>query len=79
MKTLQVGEFKRRFSKVLDEIRQGEEITISFGKNREKIAVLIPYSSYKKKDKRKLGILENKASFHIEGNFELSDEEFLNS
>lgn len=77
MKTLQVGEFKRRFSEMLDSVRKGEEIAITFGKKKEKVAVIIPYEVYKKTSKRRLGLLENKASFEIREDFELSDEEFL--
>jgi antitoxin (DNA-binding transcriptional repressor) of toxin-antitoxin stability system len=79
MKTFQVGEFKSKFSKILEEVKLGREIAISFGKNKEKIAVIIPFSKYRKKNKRKLGILENKASFKIIGNFSLTDENFLDS
>jgi len=79
MKNLQVGEFKSKFSKVLEDIKKGREITISFGKKKEKIAVIIPYSKYKKSINRKLGILENKASFKIKENFSISDEELFNS
>lgn len=32
MKTLQVGELKSKFSQIIKEIKNGEEITISFGK-----------------------------------------------
>ncbi len=78
MKTLQVGELKSKFSKVLDYIKNGEEVTISFGKKKEKIAVIVPYSKYKKGINRKLGILKNKASYKIHDGFSLSDEEFLN-
>ena len=78
MKNLQVGEFKSKFSKVLEDIKKGEEITISFGKRKEKIAVIIPYSKYKNNIHRKLGILEKKASFEISDDYNISDEELLN-
>lgn len=78
MKTLQVGELKAKFSKVLEYLKNGEEITISFGKKKEKIAVIVPYSKYKKGINRKLGILKNKASFKIHKDFKISDEELLN-
>lgn len=78
MKTLQVGELKTKFSKVLDYIKNGEEVTISFGKKKEKLAVIVPYSKYKKGIHRKLGILKNKASFEIHNDFKISDEELLN-
>jgi antitoxin (DNA-binding transcriptional repressor) of toxin-antitoxin stability system len=79
MKTLPVGEFKSHFSEVLESIKKGEEIAISYGKRKEKIAVLMPYAKYSKKNKRNLGILEKKASFEILSDFEIDDDEFLNS
>lgn len=79
MKNLQVAELKTNFSEVLEDVKNGEEITISFGRKKEKIAVIIPYSKYKKNIKRKLGILENKASYKIDKNFKFTDEDFLNS
>ena len=78
MKILQVGELKSKFSKVLEDVKKGEEITISFGKKKEKLAVIIPYSKYKKKVHRKLGLLESKASCRINDNFSITDEELLN-
>ncbi|MEW6527325.1 MAG: type II toxin-antitoxin system Phd/YefM family antitoxin [Spirochaetota bacterium] len=78
MKVFQVGELKSKFSHVLDFIRKGEEITISYGKKKEKIAVIVPYSKYNKAKHRKLGILKNKASFKIHGDFKTTDEELLN-
>jgi len=78
MKNLQVGELKSKFSKILNDIKNGEEFIISFGKKKEKIAVIIPYSKYKKNINRKLGILEKKASYKIEDDFEITDEELLN-
>ena len=77
MKNLQVAELKTHFSEILEDVKNGEEITISFGRKKEKIAVIIPYSKYKKNKKRKLGILENKAFYKIENNFKITDEEFL--
>ncbi len=79
MKILQVAELKTNFSELMEEVKNGEEITISFGRKKEKIAVIIPYSKYKKNIKRKLGLLENKASYKINKNFKFSDNNFLNS
>ncbi len=77
MKNVQVGELKSKFSRVLEDIKKGEEYVISFGKKKEKVAVIIPYAKYKKNISRKLGILEHKASFAIHGDFKLSDDEML--
>ena len=78
MKTLQVGELKSKFSQILNDVKHGEEIAISFGKKKETIAVIVPFSSYKNKKKRKLGIIEGKASFKLSDNFSITDEELLN-
>ena len=78
MKTLQVGEFKSHFSEVIEHIKKGEEVVISFGKKKEKIAVLVPYSKYMKKVSRKIGLLEKNASFTISSDFKVSDDTFFN-
>lgn len=79
MKTLPVGEFKSHFSEVLENIKNGEEIAVSFGKKKKKIAVLVPYESYKKKNKKRtLGSLKKKGKLEMI-NFEMTDEEFLKS
>ncbi len=78
MKTLMVGEFEKNFSKVLEIIEQGEEITIRSDNKKENIAVLIPFDKYTgTHKKRKLGILESKASFSLKKDFKITDEELL--
>ena len=79
MKTLQVGELKTKFSQVIEDLKSGEEITISYGKKHEKIAVIIPYSKYKSSSTRQLDILSGKASYHISQDFAISDESLLDS
>ena len=46
MKTLPVGEIKTHFSEVLSDVKSGEENVIIYGKEKENIAVIIPYSEY---------------------------------
>lgn len=60
MKTLAVGEFKSRFSEVLDEVKTGAEIVITYGRKKENIAVIIPYENFKKRNKVTLALLQNK-------------------
>ena len=79
MQTLTVGELKTGFSEVLKKIRSGEEIVISYGKKREKVAVLIPYSTYASTPERSLGLLKNRAECIIHDDFEISEEEMLAS
>lgn len=77
MESMSVGEFKAHFSLALEMVRQGKDIVISFGKRREKVAVLIPYSRIYKESERKLGLLSGKASFALKDDFTVSDEELL--
>lgn len=77
MKTLPVGELKTHFSEILDDIKSGEEIIVTYGKKKENIAVIIPYTSYKKKNKINLGLLSNK-KMTISSNFKITEEELLN-
>ncbi len=78
MDQLSVGEFKAKFSDVLLKIMKGESIGITYGKNKKRVAALVPYKKLMKK-KFKLGILAGKASFKIHNDFKMTDEEFLNS
>jgi prevent-host-death family protein len=77
MQTMTVGEVKAHFSEVLDIVQKGEDVVISFGKKKEKIAVLVPFSHYQRKPQRTLGLLEGKASFTLKDEFAVSDEELL--
>lgn len=76
MKTFPVGEFKANFSEILEQVRAGEEIAISYGKKKENIAVLIPYSTYKSKS-IKLGLLED-YKLEIHDDFKMTEEELTN-
>ena len=75
MKTYAVGEFKTHFSEIIERVRAGEEIVISYGKKKENVAVLIPYAAYKTKMIR-LGLLQDK-SLKIHDDFKMTEEELL--
>jgi prevent-host-death family protein len=78
MQTLTVGEFKANFSEVLRNVQNGQEVVISYGKKKEKIAVLMPYDHVKPKVDRPLGLLQGKAGFNIRDGFKMkTNEEFL--
>lgn len=79
MKTMAVGEFKSRFSAVLDEIKAGHPVAVGYGKAHRRIAVLLPYAEFKKRSSRKLGILAGKGTCRITGDFAVTDEELLRS
>lgn len=74
MKTLSVGEFKARFSDVLELVKSGKSVGISFGKKKEPIAMIVPFAKAKR-GKRKIGILEGKSTLKIADDFKITEEE----
>ena len=79
MKTMTVGEFKARFSEVLDAVRAGETIIVAYGRNQQKVAAMVPYSDLKKAGKRPLGLLKGKAKVKFAKNFALEDDRLLSA
>jgi len=75
MKTMTVGEFKSQFSKVIEKVKRGEEIGVTYGKDKEVVGVFSPPK--KKKLKRKLGILEGKVKVVFAKDFKMTEEEFI--
>jgi antitoxin (DNA-binding transcriptional repressor) of toxin-antitoxin stability system len=76
MKTMTVAEFKARFSEVLNAVRQGESIAVTYGRSKRTIAVFQPPPKEKKK-LRPVGLLDGKVSFEIRRDFEIDDSELL--
>ncbi len=76
MKTLPVGEFKTHFSDILKQVQSGEEIIITYGRNKKGVAALIPISEYKQQHSIKLGLLENH-SYSVSDDYEMTEEEFI--
>jgi antitoxin (DNA-binding transcriptional repressor) of toxin-antitoxin stability system len=72
-----VGELKSHFSEVIEAIKNGEQIVISYGKKKKKIAVIIPFSQYVKENGVKLGLLKNKAKCEFADDFEMTTEELV--
>jgi prevent-host-death family protein len=77
MKTMQVGDLKARFSEVIERVRNGEEIVISFGRKRENVAALIPYAVYRRRNRVKLGLLRGRAKVAFGDDFKMNPEELL--
>jgi antitoxin (DNA-binding transcriptional repressor) of toxin-antitoxin stability system len=77
MKIMTVGEFKARFSEALGAVRDGETIVVAYGRNRRKVAAMVPYSELKATQKRPLGLLKSKARISFAKDFSITDEEFL--
>ncbi len=70
-----VGEFKSHFSQVLEEVKRGGKIAITFGRKKEIVGYFA--SEIPQKAKRNLGILENKATVFFADDFKISEDDFL--
>ena len=82
MKTLQLAEAKTHFSSIMQDIKNGNEVAISYGKKKQTIAVIIPYEKWKKNKKakkRELGTLKDKVKVKFSHDYKMSDEELINS
>lgn len=79
MYQLTVGEFKSKFSEVLEKVKKGESVGITYGKSRKKVAALVPYEKVAQGKPIKLGLYKGEFSFKIKKGFKMTDEEFLNS
>ena len=78
MKMLQSAKAKTHFSSILKDVEAGNEVAITSGKNKQTIAVIIPYEKWKKNQKRQLGTLEGKMSVEFASDFTMTDEELIN-
>ena len=77
MTAMPVGEFKARFSEVLDRVQGGESVTILKGRTKKPVAQIVPI-----KDglpgKRPVGLMRGNARIVIPDDFKFkSTEEFL--
>ncbi len=77
MKKVSVGDFKARFSTILDEFLAGKKIAIQYGRKKEIVAWLVPARSDPATKRRPLGIMEGKARFKVRIGFKMTEAEFL--
>ena len=69
-----VGDFKAQFSSVLDQVMQGEEIQILYGRAKKPVAYFSKITETPKRKKRPLGLYEGKASYWEDESFEITPE-----
>lgn len=72
---MSVGEFKTHFSEVLEQVKAGEEIAVTYGKRKEVVGYFLPQKP--QKPKRQLGLLEGKVEVIFKPDFKMTTEEFL--
>jgi prevent-host-death family protein len=75
MKTISVGDLKARFSEVLDAVRRGETVVVSYGRRGEKVAAIVSYREARARGKRALGKLAGRARVRFAGDFSITDAE----
>ncbi|MDR2424489.1 MAG: hypothetical protein LBD59_07170 [Prevotellaceae bacterium] len=75
MKTLTVTDMEAHFSDIIGEVINGEQFQISFDASKEPVAMIVPVQKQKKS--RKIGVLDGKALFKINGESKISEKEFL--
>lgn len=76
MKTMSVGHFKTQFSKVLQRLKEGQKVMVTYGKKKEVVGYFIPPPLNRDQD-RQLGLMEGKASAVFLDDFKITEEEFL--
>ena len=79
MTVVQVGEFKARFSEMIDAVRAGQTIVIVDGRKRRKVAALIPYAQLPSGTPRRLGILATVASVSFAQDCAITAEQLLSA
>jgi antitoxin (DNA-binding transcriptional repressor) of toxin-antitoxin stability system len=77
MKTMTVADFKTRFSEALDAVRDGETLVVSYGRNRRKVAAMVPYAELQSRPKRPLGLLKSRLRVSFGRDFVMTDDELL--
>lgn len=71
-----VGEFKTKFSEVLEEVKAGVGFAVTYGRKKEVVGYFLPEAQVNV-PVRKLGLLEGKAKAKFSTNFKITEEELL--
>ena len=74
-----VGDFKSKFSQVVEGVKNGKVYAISYGRSKKKIAMITPYVSDAPitPKKRKLGLYDDKSKAYFAKDFKITDEELF--
>lgn len=80
MKTMTTANFKANFSSVVDELKKGNKVAITYGRNKQPLATIVPQSKLIKPDYSVvLGDLEDAGYTYKLIDFEMTDEDLLKS
>lgn len=78
IKKMTVGDFKSHFSEVIEWVKSGKKVAVTYGKKKEIVGYFVPQNQ-EIEEKRNLGKLEGKASVVFQDDFKMTEEEFLGS
>ena len=73
MKTMTIADMEKNFSDVLFQVKNGERFKILQDNFEEPVAMIIPIENIS----RKIGILDGKAKFIMNGDGKISETDFL--
>ncbi len=76
MHTYTIGDLKTNFSHILELVRSGEKVAITYGKKRKVVAYLVPHLK-ESSDKRPLGLLAGIAKVTFTDDFKMTETAFL--
>lgn len=71
-----VGEFKTHFAEVLEKVKSGTGVAVTYGRKKEIIGYFLP-KSVLAKNKRRLGLLQGNATATFKPDFKITEEEFI--
>lgn len=74
--SLSIGELKARLPEALALVKKGETVSVTYGRSKRPVAVLAPPAPPRK---RKLGMFAGKLKMKVGPDWEMTEEEFLNS
>ena len=74
------AEFKANFSSVVDELKHGNKVVITYGRKKVPLATIIPQSQLNKPNYSvKIGDLKTQGWTYTLNDFEMTEEELINS
>ena len=76
MITMAAAELKASFSKVLEDVQNGQTIGILYGKARKPVAMIVPYVPERTR-KREIGMLDGKVKINFMDDYEMSEEDLV--
>lgn len=78
MRTLSVADLKAQFSSVITDLRNGKLVVITYGRNKEPLATIVPQSRLEQPDESvQLGDLKADGWQYKLHDFKITDEELL--